>query len=255
MRSESIKNKPWEPTDGGRADILQAQSLPFVVRVAKPSEVPGIVELRSEAYGRHVPELGRKFANAEPADSDGSAVLIAAFDKADGAPLGSMRLHFNGGGRRLPIEASLAKAELDLESRFGALDGELRMVEPTRLSIARELPYPSLVVRLSLFKALFIAAEVAAVEWMVVGARRALSRIYEDLLFSDTFEEGKFYPLAHAGDIPHRVMCLSPKAAPALWRAAGLPFADGVVANSFDIDSQSIREAALAAFPVSCPMA
>jgi hypothetical protein len=58
---------------------------------------------------------------------------------------------------------------------------------------------------------------------MVIGARSPLDRQYESLLFQDVFPGRGYVPLAHAGNIPHRVLAFEMATADARWRAAQHP--------------------------------
>jgi hypothetical protein len=96
-----------------------------------------------------------------------------------------------------------------------------RLAEATRLGIATGSI--GRVVKIMLFKAFYQYCKRAGVDWMVIGARSPLDRQYEALLFQDVFPGRGFVPLAHAGNIPHRVLAFEMATADARWRAAEHP--------------------------------
>jgi hypothetical protein len=57
----------------------------------------------------------------------------------------------------------------------------------------------------------------------VVTGRAPIDRQYEQLLFSDVFEDGAMIPLRHVGNIPHRVMAFEIASGEQRWQAAGHP--------------------------------
>jgi hypothetical protein len=101
------------------------------------------------------------------------------------------------------------------------------LVETTRLCV-KGSPNAS-VVRSALFKALHQYCLMQKVDWMIAAGRRPVDRIYDSLLFSDVDKQGEFYPMAHAGGLPHRVMCLSPVSAHTAWRECKHPLHKFVV--------------------------
>jgi len=187
------------------------ERLPFTVGIATARDLHAVAKLRSVAYGRHLPGLGAKLQEPEPADYEAGCQVFVAKSKLDGEMLGTLRTHANL-HKPLPLQASI-----DLPD--GLADS--LMVETTRLSILGS-PNSSLV-RGALFKALYYYCLEQGVDWMLAAGRRPVDRIYDGLLFEDVKETGAYYPMSHAAGLPHRVMKLSPTAARAKWAASGHP--------------------------------
>jgi hypothetical protein len=75
---------------------------------------------------------------------------------------------------------------------------------------------------------------------MVIAARSPLDRQYAALLFQDVFGEKAFIPLAHAANIPHRVMAFDVVGAERRWYDTNHPLYDFVIATHHaDIDLNS----------------
>lgn len=209
------------------------ESLPFVVRcVRDEAELAKAVAIRRSAYGRHVPELAARFAAPEPSDLDGSSRILVALAKLDGQALGSMRYRTNA-NRPLDLEQSV---ELPL-----ALAGRV-LAEATRLAVSQAAV--GRVVKAMLMKAMFLQCEAGGVESMVVTARHPMDRFYHWLLFNDVFPGSNPIPMAHVGNIPHRVMCCDIVATKRRWQAEDHPW----YSLFFDIRHPDIE---LTPFPVS----
>jgi hypothetical protein len=192
--------------------ITPRQRLPFTVRVAHSErQIRQAVEIRHAAYARHVPALAERLKAPEPLDRDVGATVLLAESKLDGAPLGTMRIETNA-ERPLAIEQSIA-LPASLRRR--------RLAEATRLGICgRSI---GRMVKTMLFKAFYQYCRQAGVDWMVIGARSPLDRQYESLLFRDVFPGRGFVPLAHAANLPHRILGFELGAAEARWRQAAHP--------------------------------
>lgn len=187
---------------------LASQSLPFVVRMSSESDLSDVAALRASAYGKHMPELGAKLRQPEESDYDLGCEVMVARSKFDGSLLGTLRTHANV-FKPLPLQASIR-----LPERYQ----DVRMVEATRLCVTGS-PNSSLV-RSALFKALFLYCVSQGVHWMMAAGRRPVDRIYDALLFTDVGEQGKFWPMAHANGVPHRVMSFLPAEARITWKAS-----------------------------------
>jgi hypothetical protein len=204
---------------------MVSESLPFRVEIASRQNLMEVASLRSATYGKHLPALATKLQQPEPADFERGCEVFVAKSKLDGSLLGTLRTHANV-SNVIPLQASLK-----LPQRFGGS----RMVETTRLCV-KGSPGAS-VVRSALFKALHQYCVMQDVDWMMAAGRRPVDRIYDSLLFNDVDQPGEFYPMAHAGGIPHRVMCFSPTAARSLWGACQHPLYKFVFETSHpDID-------------------
>ena len=76
------------------------ERLPFTIRiVTSAADIARAARFRSVAYGRHLPDLAARLAEPDPCDLDGSAVVLLAEAKRDGATVGTARLQTN---RRQP---------------------------------------------------------------------------------------------------------------------------------------------------------
>lgn len=222
-------------------DELATQVLPFVVRMASQSDLAEVAMLRSSAYGKHLPDLGIKLREPEESDYELGCEVMVARSKFDDSLLGTLRTHTNV-FKPLPLQASVR-----LPENYQGV----RMVETTRLCV-KGSPGSSLV-RNALFKALFQYCHSQNVKWMMAAGRRPVDRIYDALLFTDVGEPGEFRPMAHAGNIPHRVMSFSPEHAKVNWAACAHPLYEFVFETRHpDID---LAMSARLNFPWDCPEA
>jgi hypothetical protein len=94
------------------------------------------------------------------------------------------------------------------------------MAEATRLGI--DLGRTGRVVKIALFKALYLYCVEANIEWMVICARPPLDRQYEALLFEDLFP-GQVIAMRHVNNIPHRVLAFEVGTADERWAEANHP--------------------------------
>ena len=226
-------------TEFSSQDKLATQILPFVVRMASQSDLTDVAGLRSNSYGKHLPELGIKLREPEDSDYELGCEVMVARSKFDGSLLGTLRTHTNV-FKPLPMQASIR-----LPEQYQGV----RMVETTRLCV-KGSPNSSLV-RNSLFKALFQYCHSQNVTWMMAAGRRPVDRIYDALLFADVGEPGAFRPMAHAGNVPHRVMSFSPAHAKTNWATCQHPLYEFVFETRHaDID---LSMSARMNFPWACP--
>lgn len=202
-----------------------SQTLPFVVCIASQADMADVAALRYTSYGKHLPELGARLRNPEEADYELGCEVLVAKSKLDGSLLGTLRTHTNV-LKPLPLQTSI---------RLPAAHQGQRMIETTRLCVKGN-PNSSLV-RNTLFKALFQYCFSQDVAWMMAAGRRPVDRLYDALLFTDVDEPGAFYPMAHAGNMPHRVMRFSPAHAQETWAACHHPLYEFVFETEHpDID-------------------
>jgi hypothetical protein len=221
------------------------QRLPFTLRIARTeSDLEQAVHIRHAAYARHVPALAELLRAPEASDHDEDATVLIAESKLDREPLGTMRIQTNR-SKPLAIEKSVA---------LPAWLRQRRLSEATRLGITQQRV--GRVVKVMLFKAFYLYCKRAGVDWMVIGARSPLDRQYESLLFQDVFPGRGFVPLAHAGNIPHRILGFEMATADARWRAAQHPLY-GLFCRTHHPDI-SVRgaeqETGVAAQPASLPL-
>ena len=205
---------------------LTEERLPFSVRIVRNDEdLEKAVSIRHSAYGRHVPEVAALLEKAEASDSEPGCVVLLAESKLDGLPLGTMRIQTNR-YRKLTLEQSI-----ELPSW---LQGKSQ-AEATRLGVIGNRM--GRLVKTALFKAYFQYCVQEEIEWMVIAARSPLDRQYEALLFQDVLPGGDFFPMRHAGNIPHRVLAFNVELAERNWSQARHPLYDFVFSTTHaDID-------------------
>lgn len=194
--------------------VQPATLLPFRVEIITRRDLQEVAALRAETYGKHLPDLAASLNAPEPADYARGCEVFVARSKLDGTLLGTLRTHANV-FNPLPLQASIELPEVYRGTR---------MVETTRLCVKSGMG--SSTVRNALFKAMHQYCLSQRVDWMVVAARRHVDRIHDSLLFSDVKEPGVYYPMAHAGGVPHRVLRLAPVDAEPLWHAKQHPLYD-----------------------------
>lgn len=194
---------------------MAVQRLPFTVRVVRHEpQLRKAVAIRQRAYERHLPALGELLREPEAQDRDPGCVVLLAESRLDGEPLGTLRIQTNR-HRPLALESSV---ELPEWLSGGSL------AEATRLGIAEGRI--GRVVKTMLFKALYQYCLAAGIDWMVIGARAPLDRMYQALLFQEVFPGQGYLPLSHAGNLPHRILAFEVATAEARWRAARHPLLD-----------------------------
>src|SRR5215218_4103601 len=72
------------------------ERLPFRVRLAaSPQDLQKVVDIRSSAFGRHLPSQGKALSTPEADDEFPEVLLLLAERKLDRRVLGSMRLQRN----------------------------------------------------------------------------------------------------------------------------------------------------------------
>ncbi|WP_368622244.1 hypothetical protein [Paraburkholderia sp. BR13444] len=219
----------------GISPSVQEARLPFTVRVVADDEaLARALAVRQKAYMRHVPDFASTMHIPEKYDREEGGLVLLAEAKLTGSPVGTMRIQTNR-FRPLAIEQSI-----DLPSWLSG-----RMVGATRLAV--EAGGPGRMVKAALFKAFYLYCVNQGIEWMVIAARTPLDRQYAALLFRDVFGVGEFIPLAHAANIPHRIMAFEVGTAERRWREAGHPLHEFMVATHHpDID---LRAAPSLAWP------
>jgi hypothetical protein len=163
--------------------------LPFTVRqVTNTDDLNKVVEIRQRAYARHLPLVAETLKAPEQDDTEDGVVLLIAESKVDGSALGTVRIQTN---RRQP---------LNLE-QFVALPDGLR-------GVAQGMP--GRLVRMLLLKAVYQFCAHNHIDWILVGARPPLDRMYEQLTLADVLPGETFLPKQN--NIPHRVLGLEVRA-------------------------------------------
>jgi hypothetical protein len=188
------------------------ERLPFTIRrVDNEASLQKAVRIRHAAYARHVPDFARTLLLPEACDYADDTVVLLAESRLDGLPLGTARIQTNLEGP-LHLEESVALPHW--------LQGA-RLAEVTRLGV--DEGRIGRVVKIALIKACFEFCERNAIDYAVVTGRAPIDRQYEQLLFSDVFEDKAMIPLRHVGNIPHRVMAFDIATGEQRWTAAGHP--------------------------------
>ena len=196
----------WSRTQELLALPMQAERLPFSVRVVRSeADLHKAVHVRHSAYARHVPAFAESLRAPESYDTMDGTVVLLAESKLDGTPLGTMRIQTNAFAP-LPLEHSLT---LPPRMRHSPL------AEATRLGVGE--PAQGRAVKTVLFKAFFLYCQQQGIDWMVITARTPIDRQYERLLFTDVDPALGYVPLAHVGNLPHRIMCLEVSGAEQHW--------------------------------------
>lgn len=200
---------------------IPVERLPFTVRVVRhEQQLRKAVAIRQRAYGRHLPVLGELLKEPEVNDRDPGCAVLLAESRLDGEPLGTLRIQTNR-HRPLALESSV-----ELPDRLS----DSSLAEATRLGVAEGRI--GRMVKTMLFKAFYQYCLAAGIEWMVIGARSPLDRMYQALLFQDVFPGHGYHPLKHAGNLPHRILAFELETAEARWRAARHPLLDLFVHTS-----------------------
>jgi hypothetical protein len=206
-------------------EIRREARLPFKVRVvANEDALASALMIRKSAYERHVPEFAKTMDQPEPYDRDPGGVVLLAESKLGRNPVGTMRIQTNR-FRKLAIEQSVILPPW--------LSG--RLVGATRLAV--EAGEPGRMVKTALLKAFYLYCLRENIEWMVIAARAPLDRQYAALLFRDVYGEKQFIPLAHAANIPHRIMAFEVATAERRWRETSHPLYEFMILTQHsDID-------------------
>jgi hypothetical protein len=198
---------------------MSMQLLRFSLRVARcEADLRAACRVRAASYGHHLPHLRAAFSEPDELDWNPDTTVFLATDKDTGQAVGTARLVTNA-RRPLQIEQSAVLPEPL---------GDRMLAEITRLSVLPGHDDPR--VKLGLMKATYLYSLARQVHWMVIGARsEGLIRQYRRLGFTDLLPDGTMVPLAHAGNLPHRVLGFDVIAAERNWHAAQHPFYDFMV--------------------------
>jgi hypothetical protein len=222
------------PSAALNTPALPTEHLPFTVRrVDNGVALRKAVQVRHEAYLRHVPEFARTLALPEARDLADDSIVLLAESRLDGTALGSVRIQTNF-HRPLHLEESI---ELPTW-----LQGK-RLAEVTRLGVAEGRT--GRMAKVALMKAMFMFWVQNDIDFAIATGRPPIDRHYEQLLFSDIFEEGTLVPLRHVGGIPHRVMAFEVATAEPRWVAAGHPLTNFVFRThhpEIDIGGSPVRQ-------------
>lgn len=189
--------------------------LPFTVRLVHDSDdLDKAVQIRHSAYARHLPKFAETLKAAEREDTETGVTVLLAESKLDGSALGSMRIATNQ-FKPLALEQSIELPDW-LRGR--------RLAEATRLGVTDGKG--GRLVTTVLFKSFYLYCKQVGVEWMLVTGRSPIDRQYDRMQYTDIFPGVGFIPLAHVGNIPHRVMCTETASCEARWGDAKNPLFD-----------------------------
>lgn len=222
-----------------KVPTMTTAHLDFSVRIAAGRrDLADIAALRAEAYGHHLPALATAMAAPDAADNAPGATVLLCRDKASGRAIGSARIQRNH-PQALAIESSVTLP--------GAM-ACLPRAEITRLAIA---PGASPLVRPMLVKACWLAAVASQVRLLVIGARSpALVRLYRGLGFEALPGTTGPVALAHAGALPHHVLCFDVVGAERRWHASAHALY-GFMVETWHPDLQLLAEVAPASNPLA----
>lgn len=188
------------------------EALPFTLKIVHTqAELNQAVLIRQAAYDRHLPDFAKSLIKPEAADFEKGTAVLLAQSKEDGAPVGTMRIQTNA-YKPLCLEQSI-----DLPTWLK----ERPMAEATRLGVTNQVG--GRLVTTALFKAFYMYCQQIGVEWMVIAGRAPVDRMYQRMLFEDVVPGQGFVPLAHANNLPHRVMSFNVKTAFERWSAVNHP--------------------------------
>ena len=188
------------------------ESLPFTLKIVRTqAELNQAVLIRQAAYDRHLPEFAKSLVKPEAADFEKGTVVLLAESKEDGSAVGTMRIQTNA-YKPLCLEQSIDLPQWLKESP---------MAEATRLGVTNQVG--GRLVTTALFKAFYMYCQQIGVEWMVIAGRAPVDRMYQRMLFDDVFPGQGMIPLAHASNLPHRVMQFNVKTAFERWSAVDHP--------------------------------
>uniref|UniRef100_UPI0035B406E4 hypothetical protein n=1 Tax=Hylemonella sp. TaxID=2066020 RepID=UPI0035B406E4 len=191
------------------------ERLPFTVRLVKTEkELLKAVQIRQEAYARHMPDVAQNLGRPEAIDTEDGVGVLLAESKIDGSPLGSVRIQTNQ-FKPLALEKSVDLPDwmrglsLAQVSRFGVVHGTVGRL-----------------VKMVLVKGCLQYSQEHEIDWDVIAARPPLDKMYRQLTYQDLFPEAGLIPLAHMGNVPHRIMGFEVATCEARLTAMGHPLLD-----------------------------
>ncbi len=205
---------PAAPVAGACAPVTGL--LPFRVRIVdSEDDLLRVQALREAAYGHHLPALAAQFGKADPVDRWPDVTIFYAEDKSSGRVVGSARLQSNR-TRPLQIEQSTVLPD--------HLRGRL-LAEVTRMTVISGYAHP---VKLALVKAIHLYCVALQIGGIVCASRPSLMRQYLTLGFEDLYGDARLVPMAHGGNLEHRVLFRDPVTSEAHHRARRHPDYDFV---------------------------
>jgi hypothetical protein len=221
--------------------LQKPERMPFTIRIVREfGDLEKAVQIRRAAYGRHLPEFAENMV-VEACDQEPGTAILLAKSKLDGAPLGTMRIQTN----------EFAPLGVQKSVQLPEWLGHGRLAEATRLGVAGGSI--GRVVKMMLFKSLFLYCEQQQIDWMVITARSPLDREYEHMLFEDVFGDKQFIPMAHVGGLPHRVLAGEVGVARQRWEEAKHPLFQFVFQTRHPDIDLSAADLSFGRETVGCP--
>ncbi len=211
VRPFNITSRHHDDTSDS-AGARKGNLLPFRIQLVRnDKQLDSAVRIRHAVYQRHLPTLAELLTAPEDADKQENTIVLLGTSKADGIPLGTMRIHTNS-GRLVEFER-----ELELPAKYQGRT----IAHVARLAVANG-PLSGLV-KLSLFKALHRYCLALQIEYMMVAGKPPIDRQYERLGFEDVFGQDDYVSITSSGGIPVRVMAFELATAEQRWRDAQHP--------------------------------
>lgn len=206
MKLDTPLQAPERPYSVGQE---RQEMLPFRVRIAESAQdIEGAVEIRAEAYARHVPSIGQALRRPEVDDLRPDVLLLIAESKLDGRVIGSLRLQHNF-SRPLRVEGELVLPEIYRDKR---------LVEVRRLGVGNGTT--SRAVTSALLKGLYEMCHAGRIDYLVFGARPSVASMYRAMHFDDVLG-GETIALSYAENLPHSIFALPVRDADRRWRTLG----------------------------------
>ncbi len=191
---------------------IEQEELPFRVRIVRnENQLLKAVHIRSEAYGRHWPNLYESLGNPEPQDRNPNSLIFLAEQKNDNSAIGTMRIDTNlitplPITHDIDLPSSLASDTIAYVTRLGVKQGRIG-------SLAK----------LTLFKSLHRYCLAKQISWILVGVHPPNDKDYLRLEFKDIFAPDVLVPIPSSFGIPLRFMAFEVVSAERLWRETKNP--------------------------------
>lgn len=194
-----------------------AQDLPITVSIVRtPEQLQRVCDLRASAYGARNFQFGSLLTKPEKSDVEAGNIVLMAESKENGEVLGTIRIHTNL-FQSVPMESAIAMPP--------KLKDQL-LAEVCRFCI--KCNENSAIVRLALFKALYLYCYANQVQYLLCGARKPINKMYKSLGFIplDGGDQEKWVRVGYAGNIEHSMLVLDVLRVDSLWRESNHRFYD-----------------------------
>lgn len=191
---------------------MSFQTLNFTVGLASSEQdLLDVCELRSDAYGHHLPHLQDALKQPDAVDLEPGTAIFLCRDKQTGAPVGTARVQTS------------RRSELSIE-RCADTPEDLRTQDRAEIARFSARRGSDPLVKLALWKASYLFCHASQSRWLVIGARsEALVRQYQRLGFRDVHGDSRMVPLDYAGSVPHRILVLDVATAERTWHDSNNP--------------------------------